>query len=415
VDGLSGTLSIPNSGVSGGTLGAGTWVVGAKSTLTLNANVTTLPSAVVLQGPGADFTGLSSLSAITTTGELALQDGASLAPSGDLDNAGTIDLAAGTLNLSGNYTQESTGTYAVGVGGITPGSLYGQLNVTKNATLNGALSVSLIDGYTPPPGDSYQILSFGSETGNFSAEFGLYLGGGEGFTPTFSPVSNPIALDLVVNAENAGTQTTVQSSENPSNFGNSIIFTATVTPTVSTSLVPTGQVDFFDGATKIGSGTLVSGSTTLTISTLAGGSHSIVAKYDGDSNFSGSNSTPITQTVNPIASQTGLQSSENPSVYGDPVTFTATVSSSTSGLATPTGQVEFFDGSTLLDTETLSGGTASYTTANLGVGVDQPIEADYLGDANYNPSNVTILQTVNAPPPATLDGEVYNDPTATGP
>ena len=80
--------------------------------------------------------------------------------------------------------------------------------------------------------------------------------------------------------------------------------------------------------------------------------------------------------------------------------FTATVSpvTTTSGLATPTGQVEFFDGSTLLDTETLSGGTASYTTSFLPLGANQGIEAEYLGDTNYNPGNFTIQQTVNAPP-----------------
>ena len=82
------------------------------------------------------------------------------------------------------------------------------------------------------------------------------------------------------------------------------------------------------------------------------------------------------------------------------VTFTATVSpsSSASGIATPTGQVEFLDGSTLLATETLSGGSASYTTSSLPLGVNQQIEAKYLGDSNYNPSNLTIAQTVNTPP-----------------
>ncbi len=77
--------------------------------------------------------------------------------------------------------------------------------MTKQATLNGSLSVSLISGYTPPSGDSYQVLTFASETGSFSAEFGLYFGGGEGFTPTFSPSTNPTALDLVVISELAST------------------------------------------------------------------------------------------------------------------------------------------------------------------------------------------------------------------
>ena len=278
VEALGGTLSIPDSGVSSGTLGAGTWVVGANSTLTLNANVSTLPSTVILQGSGSNFTGLSSLTSITTTGTLELENGATFTISGDLDNAGTIDLAAGTLNVPGNYTQESTGTYAVGIGGVTPGSLYGQLNVTMSTTLNGDLNVSLLDGYTPPEGDSYQVLTFASETSNFSAEFGLYFGGGEGFRPTFVPSSNPTALDLDVVSENAETSTTVTSSENPSNYGDSVTFTATVTPTVSTDLAPTGEVDFYDGSTEIGSGTLTNGSTTFTIAILEDGPNSIVSR-----------------------------------------------------------------------------------------------------------------------------------------
>ena len=168
---------------------------------------------------------------------------------------------------------------------------------------------------------------------------------------------------------------------------------------MSTNLVPTGQVIFFDGATQIDSAMLVNGSASYTTSTLAGGSQSITVQYNGDSNFNGSNSTELSQTVDPVTSQTALQSSNNPSYGGAPVTFTATVSSSLPGLVTPTGSVEFFDGSTPLATETLSGGTASYTTESLSAGADQSIEAKYLGDSNYNPSNLTIHQTVKPPPP----------------
>jgi hypothetical protein len=422
VKALSGTLSIPNASlVSSGTLGAGTWVVGTSSTLTISgvSSIATISVPVTLQGSGSIFTGLSNLATIGTAGALSLLNGATLTTAGNMVNDGNVDLAAGTLNITGTYTQASTGAYSVAIGGITPGSTYGQLNVTKSASLNGTLNVSLSDGYTPPQGDSYAILTFASETGNFSAEFGLYFGNGEGFTPTFSPSTNSTALDLVVVAEAGTTQTTVKSSENPSNYGDSVTFTATVTPTVSTSLVPQGQVTFYDGSTAIDTATLVNGSASYSTSLLTGGPHSIVAQYTDtvDSNFSGSNSTPaLSQTVDPIASQTGLQSSENPSIDGDSVTFMATVSSSSStpGIATPTGKVEFYDGSTLLDTETLSGGTASYTTSALAIGANQNIEAEYLGDNNYDPSNLTIQQTVNAPPPATLNGEVYNDPGDTG-
>ena len=412
-----GTLSASTPvNLSAGTLSGGNWLVGANSTLSLGANISELAANITLQGSAATFTGLSHLATISSAGEFQLQGGASFTTPGSLDNAGTVNLAAGTLNVTGNYTQESTGTYDVGIGGIAAGGQFGQLNVSQSASLNGGLDVSLINSYTPPQGDSYAVLTFASESGNFAAEFGLYFGSGEGFNPTFSPSTNPTAVDLVVIAEAAGTQTTVQSSENPSNYGDTVTFTATVTPTVSTNLTPTGTVTFFDGVSDLGSATLVNGSATFATATIAGGSSPIVVEYNGDSNFSGSDSSPLTQTVNPIASQTALQSSENPSFYTESVTFTATVSSSSStpGLATPSGQVEFFDGSTLLDTATLSGGTVSFTTTALGVGANQQIEGSYLGDANYNPSNITITQTVTAPSLATLDGEVYNDPNNSG-
>ena len=56
---------------------------------------------------------------------------------GNLDNSGTIDLAPGTLNVTGTYGQWSRpGALDVGIGGTTAGSQFGQLNVTGHATLN---------------------------------------------------------------------------------------------------------------------------------------------------------------------------------------------------------------------------------------------------------------------------------------
>ena len=410
------TMSTAPTNLALGMLTGATWIVGANSTMSLDANITIDAANIILNGTGANFSSLSPLAEIASDGSLEILNGEAFTTAGNLDNAGTVDLSPGTLNVNGNYTQEAGGTFDVAVGGLTAGTQSGQIRVTNQASLNGGLDISLINSYTPPQGDSYAVLTFGSETGNFVAEFGLYFGGGEGFSPTFSPSSNPTALDLVVIAEAVGTQTTVQSSENPSNYGDTVTFTATVTPTVSTNLTPTGTVIFFDGVSDLGSATLVNGSATFATATVAGGLNSIVAQYNGDSNFSGSNSSPITQTVNPIASQTALQSSEDPSFYTESVTFTATVSSSSSapGLATPSGQVEFLNGSTLLDTATLSGGTASFTTTALGVGANQQIEASYLGDTNYNPSNFTITQTVTSPSLATLGGEVYNDPNNSG-
>jgi uncharacterized repeat protein (TIGR01451 family) len=92
-------------------------------------------------------------------------------------------------------------------------------------------------------------------------------------------------------------------------------------------------------------------------------------------------------------STTTLVSSRNPSSYGDPVTFTATVSGSS---GTPTGTVTFKDGATTLGTVPLVAGTASFTTSTLTTGV-HTISAVYSGDATYGPSSASLQQAVNVP------------------
>lgn len=100
--------------------------------------------------------------------------------------------------------------------------------------------------------------------------------------------------------------------------------------------------------------------------------------------------------VTPIGpSITKVASSANPSVWGQPVTLTASVSSASGASGTPTGQVTFMDGSTTLGTAALSSGTASLTVGNLQVGAHS-ITATYSGDAAFTSSSSTaITQTVN--------------------
>src|SRR5206468_4047610 len=81
---------------------------------------------------------------------------------------------------------------------------------------------------------------------------------------------------------------------------------------------------------------------------------------------------------------TGVVSSINPSVSGQPVTFTATVKAKTSGAGTPTGTVTFRDGPTTLGTGTLNAsGHATFVTSTLAVG-PHPITASYGGNATFS-------------------------------
>src|SRR5204862_2615275 len=99
-------------------------------------------------------------------------------------------------------------------------------------------------------------------------------------------------------------------------------FTATVTP--STGPVPTGTVQFRDGATNLGSLQTVNGSAQATLSTsaLTLGPHSITAVYSGDGTYSGSTSSAVTQNVNPgtTPTNTGAGASAKPATAAQSVT-----------------------------------------------------------------------------------------------
>ena len=178
------------------------------------------------------------------------------------------------------------------------------------------------------------------------------------------------------------TATAVASSQNPSVAGHSVTFTATVTPT-SGSGTPTGTVTFLDGGSQIGTGTLINGIASFTTSALSVGSHTITTSYGGDSTFAGGTGslTGNPQVITAIATTTTVASSQNPSVVGQSVTFTATVTP-TSGSGTPTGTVTFLDGGSQIGTGTLTNGVASFATSALNVG-SHTITTSYGGDSTF--------------------------------
>jgi DNA-binding beta-propeller fold protein YncE len=100
-------------------------------------------------------------------------------------------------------------------------------------------------------------------------------------------------------SNNPSTTTAVSSSGNPSVFGQSVTFTATVTPVSPGTGTPTGTVTFLNGKTTVGTGTLNDSSvTTWSTSSLPVGTYSVTAMYGGDANFNPSTSFALAQMVN---------------------------------------------------------------------------------------------------------------------
>jgi hypothetical protein len=188
----------------------------------------------------------------------------------------------------------------------------------------------------------------------------------------------------------SGTTTTVTSSPNPSNFGQSVTFTATVTPTVGGLGAVTGLVTFEEGTTVLAAaGVNSSGVATFTTSALAIGGHTITAVYYSDLVYAtSSGSDSANPQIVQEATSTSMTSSPNPSVFGQPVTLTATVTNQGPAGGNPTGTVTFTEGSTTIasNVPVNSSGQASFTTSSLPVGSDT-ITATFTGTTGWLTSN----------------------------
>ncbi len=220
----------------------------------------------------------------------------------------------------------------------------------------------------------------------------------------------------------AVTTITLTSSLNPSNYGATVTFAASVS---SNSTIPaTGTVNFLDGATTIGTGTLSGNPAVATYSTktLSIGTHSITATYAGDTNNGAATSTALSQVVNQAQTATTVTAVPNPGIAGKPIAITATVNV-TAGSTTPTGTVTFTSGTTALGSTALTNGTAVINPV-LAPGTYQ-IVATYTGDTDDAGSASTALPlTVNlatttttftvAPNPAVVDSTVTFTATVTG-
>jgi Bacterial Ig-like domain (group 3)/FG-GAP-like repeat len=265
----------------------------------------------------------------------------------------------GTVTITTTLPIGTTGTVTVTSGGTTLGT--GTVNPTT-----GTVSITTT---TLPVGTDPITASYGGDPNN-----------GPATGTTTQTVTKATTTVLLI------------SSLNPSNYSQSVTFTATVLTGV------TGTVTFLDGSTALGTGTVTNGIATFTTSTLAAGTHSITASYGGDANYGSATSVPLSQTVNkntPVLPPPVVSTNNPP--YGTPVTITETVPPGVSG------PVTFSNGTTPIGTAPIIGGVATITVTNLPLGTNQ-ITASTPGDANNNPatSPSVSVTVVKAAPTVTV-------------
>ncbi len=229
----------------------------------------------------------------------------------------TVSIAGG-LNSANYSTAFVNGTLTVSKGAPSLSAVSSEnpstpaASVTFTATLSAGASgtVTFMDGTT--------VMGTGtvaSGTASFSTT--ALSVGTHSITATYSGDANyngatSAALAQVVNK--TATTVTVASSSNPAPSGSSVTFTATVPAGA------TGTMQFLDGTTVLGTGTVSGGAASFSTTMLSVGTHSITAVYSGDATYNGATSSVLSQLV------------QTP---GPPPTFT--VSSTTGAQLIPPG------------------------------------------------------------------------------
>ncbi|MEP6945067.1 MAG: Ig-like domain-containing protein [Acidobacteriota bacterium] len=387
----------------------------------------------------------------TVTGTVAFQDGGNTLGRCDSQpvSAGQATCqfpasVAGNLQITAIYSGDGnfgTSTSAVYRQTVNPAatstvltsnnnpSTLGQ-NVTFTAFINvtppgGGVPVGTVafqDNGTDIPACNFQSVSSNQATCSISS----LSSGTHSITAVYSGDGNFLgSTSNTVSQVVSGTSTTtgLASNVNPSNAGQSVTFTATISITPPGTGTPTGTVQFQDNGINLpscASQSVSSGQATCTISTLSPGSHPITAVYIGDGNFLGSTSNTVNQVINGPSTTTSLASSVNPSNVGQNVTFTATISVTPPGTGTPTGSVHFQDVGVDIPScasQAVSSGQATCTISTLSLG-SHSITAVYSGDGNFAGSTSnTVTQVVSEgaplPPTASVNLNNVNGPGGT--
>jgi hypothetical protein len=341
-----------------------------------------------------------------------------------LSGSATKTLGAGTTIVYGTLSKQSTATLALGGHTLTYGTAAildyrgsgPQTTSTAEfpATMSAAVTINNSSGVTLDAAKTVNknltiasggvlnnggyAITMGSGC-NFSVNSGatFFLTGNSGMV-TVSGTGTK-AFDPTSTVNYAGTTQTVSSET----YGNLTISAGTKTFTGPVTVNGTLALDG-SAVASLASG----GSYTANTLTIAGvnkrrgvwGSSDSGAANQDNTHFAGNGVLNVTSGPISNPSNTALASSANPSAYGSPVTFTATVTGT--GPA-PTGTVTFKEGSTSLGAGTLNGaGVATFIVSTLPVaGSPHSITAVYAGDGNFDGSTSSaVLQTVNKSNPS---------------
>ena len=397
----------PTVTVTPGLLDFGTLAIGApavRNTITITSTGVASVSIYSVQLAGSSDFRITrapasfALGGSSTTVEVGFSPSSGGPSSADL----TInDDATGTPHVV-----RITGTGAAPAVGLSPATVsFGDQILSTSSGLFGATltnSGSAILNVT-------NVTLAGAHPGDFAFNGGglpisLAPGGSRNISLTFTPQTiggrsatllftsnasgSPHTLPLTGNGVKTVTSTNLTAPTQNVIFGQPVLLTASVSPATAA-----GSINFVDGSTPLGSVALSGGSAQLSVASLAEGPHSITAVYSGSNLHAASSSAVVAVVIDPATAPTAvtLSSSANPATFGQGITITATVTS-TSGIAS--GLVTFRDAGSVIGTGVLNAaGAASLTVAGFTAGT-HPITAVYPGDITHAGSNSGVLSQI---------------------
>ena len=364
---------------------------------------------------------VTSTSAGTPTGTVSFLDGIVPLGSAKLNAQGQAQLTTSNLALGGNAVTavyDGDSTFAASTSAIlnqtagepttttlaaepSSATVVSGQPVTYTATVGSTYpgtptgTVSFYDGSTPL-GSAATLNAQGQASIQATPAVGghsitaVYSGDGTFATSTSAALSQTVLAP-----------TTATLTANPSSspvYGEPVTYTVNVTSSYGT---PSGTVDFYDGANLMADPPLVNGQASISLpagsASLPLGADAIRAVYHSDGTFDSSNSAFIDQTVGQAGTSTSVSSNAGSAVWGQPVTFTAKVAVQNPGSGSPSGTVNFLDGTTVIcanEPVSQPGETAACQTAGLSVG-PHSVTAVYSGDNDFATStSAALTQTV---------------------